>query len=160
MAFESNFVTMIGNLTEDPELRYTGNGAAVAKLRIAVNRRWTDREGGQQEETTFVSVNAWRELGENVAETLKKGDRALVIGRLRIRSYEDRDNQTRWVTEIEADEIAPSLRWARGKIEKTNRGQGSPVGARSNAGGNGGGGGGGGFPDGVPPTPDIDDVPF
>ncbi len=148
MAFESNFVTMIGNLTEDPELRYTGGGAAVCKVRLAVNRRWTDREGAQQEETTFVTANAWRELGENIAETLHKGDRAIVIGRLRIRSYEDREGQTRWVTEIEADEVCPSLRWATAKIEKVSR---------SDRGGTDAGFGG------APPpasAPEPQDVPF
>lgn len=146
MAYESNFVTMIGNLTDEPDLRFTNSGAPVATIRIASNRRWTGRDGQQQEETTFINVNAWRELGENAAETLHKGDRVIVIGRLRIRSYENKDNQTVWVTEIEADEIAPSLRWARATIEKTNR----------SSGGDGGNGGGGGSA--VPPP--SDDVPF
>lgn len=145
MAFESNYVTMIGNLTEDPELRFLGNGTPVCNIRIASNRRWTDKSGQQQEETTFINANAWRELGENVAESLSKGDRAIVIGRLRIRSYDTSDGQTKWVTEIEADEISPSLRWARAKVDKS----------RSTS-----TGGGGGDDSGSPPPPDMDDVPF
>lgn len=142
MAFESNYVTMIGNLTDDPELRFLGNGTPVCQIRIASNRRWTDKSGQQQEETTFINANAWRELGENVAESLSKGDRAIVIGRLRIRSYDTSDGQTKWVTEIEADEISPSLRWARVKVDKS----------RSTSTG--------GDDSGSPPPPDMDDVPF
>lgn len=120
MAYESNYVTMVGNLTDDPELRFTPSGTAVCNIRIASNRRWTGRDGQTQEETTFMNVNAWRDLAENVAETLHKGDRVVVIGRIRVRSYDDRDGITRWVTEIEADEIAPSLRWAKASITKTS----------------------------------------
>lgn len=143
MAYESNFITMIGNLTDDPELRFLGNGTPVANFTIASNRRWTGRDGEQQEETTFVRVNCWRDLGENVASTFHKGDRAIVIGRLRIREYEGSDGQRRWSTEIEADEVAPSLRWAKAEITKT-----SGSGARQSQG-----------PGTVPP-PDMDDVPF
>ncbi len=143
MAFESNYVTMIGNLTEDPDLRFLGNGTPVCSIRIASNRRWTNKSGEQQEETTFINANAWRELGENVAETFSKGDRAIVIGRLRIRSYDTSDGQTKWVTEIEADEISPSLRWAKAKIEKSRSGSTSS-----------------GEGSGAPPPPEMDDVPF
>ena len=144
MAFESNFVSLIGNLTADPELRYTGNGAPVCSLRMAVNRVWKDREGNQQEETSFVNVNAWRNLGENVAESLHKGDRVIVLGRMRIRSYDDKEGVTKWITEIEADEIAPSLRWARVEVNKTLAR--ADAGAREDFGG-------------VPP-PSDEDVPF
>ncbi|MGA0830198.1 MAG: single-stranded DNA-binding protein [Nitriliruptoraceae bacterium] len=146
MAFESNYVTFIGNLTDDPELRHTQAGAAVVTLRLASNRRWNDRDGQQQEETTYLNVNCWRELAENVAATLHKGDRAVAIGRLRVRSYENREGQTVWVTEIEADEVAPSLRWATASIERAR---------------GGGGGGGGGFPQ-APAAPPVapDDIPF
>jgi single-strand DNA-binding protein len=116
VAYESNIITMVGNLTDDPELRFTGNGTPVASFRLASNRRWTDRSGEQQEETTFISVNCWRDLGENVASSLKKGDRAVVIGRLRIRSYDTSDGQTRWVTEIEADEVAPAVHGDEGRL--------------------------------------------
>lgn len=158
MAFESNYVTMIGNLTEDPELRFTGGGAAVCKVRFASNRRFTTRDGQQQEETTFMDANCWRDMAENVAESLKKGDRVIVIGRLRKRSYENKDNQTVWVTEIEADEIAPSLRWARATPDKSQSGQGG--GGQGGGGGqrSGGGGGGGDWGNDVPPP--SDEVPF
>lgn len=144
MAFESNYVTMIGNLTDDPDLRFTGGGSPVCNLRIASNRRYTGRDGNQQEETTFMSVVAWGELGENVARSLRKGDRAIVIGRIQVRSYDDREGQTRWVTEINADEVAPSLRWATARAERSRPGDRQEVPA---------GGG-------APAAPDMDDVPF
>jgi single-strand DNA-binding protein len=149
MAFESNYVTFIGNLTDDPEVRHTANGATVVTLRIASNRRWNDRDGQQQEETTYLNVNCWRELAENVGATLKKGDRAIVIGRLRVRSYENREGQTVWTTEIEADEIAPSLRWATASVQRSRGGGGAA---------NAPAGGGYAAPT-VPPAP-VDDVPF
>ena len=145
MAFESNFITFIGNLTDDPDLRFTQGGAPVASFRVASNRRFTDRGGNQQEETTFLNVNCWRDLAENAAESLKKGDRVIVIGRVRVRSYENREGQTVWTTEIEADEIAPSLRWARAEVHRTS-------------GGSSGGAAAGGS--GTPPPPSDDDVPF
>ncbi len=145
MAFESNFITMVGNLTDDPDLRFTPSGAAVCNFRIAVNRRYTGRDGQQQEETTFMGVNVWRDLAENVAESLHKGDRVIVIGRVKVRSYENRENQTVWVTEIEADEVAPSLRWARASVNKASSGGSS-------------GNSGGGWDS--PPPPSDDDVPF
>ncbi len=131
MAFESNFITFVGNLTDDPELRYTGGGTPVATLRVASNRRWTGRDGQQQEETTFMNVNAWRDLAENASESLNKGDRVIVIGRVKVRSYENKENQTVWVTEIEADEIAPSLRWAKASAQRTNRSDSSSDGGSS-----------------------------
>lgn len=143
MAYESNMISFVGNLTDDPEMRFTSSGTAVANLRVASTRRWTGRDGQQQEETTFLNVNAWRDLAENVAESLTKGDRVVVLGRIKVRSYENREGQTVWVTEIEADEIAPSLRWARAKVQRSS--------GRSS--GSFGGG------DEMPPPPD-DDVPF
>jgi single-strand DNA-binding protein len=143
VAFESNFITFIGNLTDDPDLRFTGGGAAVATLRVASNRRFTDRSGQQQEETTYLNVNCWRDLAENAAESLKKGDRVVVIGRVRVRSYDNQQGQTVWVTEIEADEIAPSLRWARAQVTRTS-----------------GSSGGSGSGSAAPPPPSDDDVPF
>ncbi len=145
MAFESNLITFIGNLTDDPDLRFTGNGTPVATLRVASNRRYTDRSAQQQEETTFLNVNVWRDLAENSAESLGKGDRVVVIGRVRVRNYENQQGQTVWVTEIEADEIAPSLRWARAQVARTG---GSGGGSASSSG------------DGTPPPPSDDDVPF
>jgi single-strand DNA-binding protein len=148
MAFESNYITFIGNLTDDPDLRFTPSGAAVCSFRVASNRRWTGKDGQQQEETTFLNANCWRDMAENVAESLSKGDRVIVIGRVKVRSYENREGQTVWVTEIEADEVAPSLRWARANVNKSS----GPSG--------GGASGGGGFDSSAPPPPSDDDVPF
>jgi single-strand DNA-binding protein len=144
MAFESNYITFIGNLTDDPELRYTQSGAAVTTIRLASNRRWTGRDGQEAEETTYLNVVAWRDLAENVAETFSKGDRAIAIGRVKVRSYENREGQTVWITEIEADEVAPSLRWARATIDR-NRGGTSSGPAMGSS---------------TPPPPTDDDVPF
>ena len=144
MAFESNYVTFIGNLTDDPELRFTQGGHAVCTVRLASNRRWTNRDGQEGEETTYLNVNLWREMAENVAETFSKGDRAIAIGRLKVRSYENRDGQTVWVTEIEADEVAPSLRWAKATIDRNSSGSGGPRGESST----------------TPAPPSDDDVPF
>lgn len=147
MAFESNFITFIGNLTDDPELRFTQGGTPVVTLRVASNRRWTGRDGQQQEETTYMNVNAWRELAENAGESLTKGDRVIVIGRVRVRSYENREGQTVWTTEVEADEIAPSLRWAQARPTRTSGG-GSSSGASFSSG------------SAAPEPPSDDDVPF
>lgn len=123
-------ITVIGNLTEDPELRYTPSGAAVAKFRVASTPRTFDRSSGEWRdgEAMFLSCNAWRNLAENVAETLSRGSRVIVQGRLRQRSYETREGEKRTVFELEADEIGPSLRYATAKIQKVSRGGG---GARS-----------------------------
>jgi single-strand DNA-binding protein len=114
-----NTVTLIGNLTNDPELRFTPNGAAVANFRLAVTPRVKDGEGWKDGETSFFRVNCWRQLAENVTETLSKGARAIVIGRLRIRSWETDTGDKRTVVEIEADEVAPSLRFATAKVERS-----------------------------------------
>jgi single-strand DNA-binding protein len=117
-----NQVVIVGNLTDDPELRYTPNGAAVANFRVAVNRRYRDQSGEWKDgETSFFRVNAWRTLAENVAESMTRGSRAVVVGRLRARSWETPEGETRSSVEIEADEIAPSLRWATAKVEKQQR---------------------------------------
>lgn len=147
MASHENYVTMVGNLVDEPDLRFTGNGAAVCSIRIASSRRYRDNDGNWQDgETTFMSVNAWRSLGENAAESLHRGDRVVVVGRLRVRSYEDREGTTKWVTEIEADEIAPSLRFASAKLSKGGRSSG-PAPPAADFGG-------------VPAASDMDDVPF
>ena len=120
-----NQVTIVGNLTDDPELRYTPNGAAVANFRVAVSRRGKDESGQWKDlDTSFFRVSAWRSLGENVAESLTRGSRVLVTGRLRSRSWETPEGETRSTVEIEADEVAPSLRWATAKVEKTQRSSG------------------------------------
>lgn len=118
----SNYLTVVGNLTRDPELRYTPSGAAVAKFGIAVNRFYTNRNGERVEQTDFFNVNAWRQLAENIAESLTTGLRVVVTGRLQSRSWETEDGQKRTVVEIEADEVGPSLRWATAQITKTTRG--------------------------------------
>jgi len=115
-------VTIVGNLTDDPELRYTPNGAAVAKFRVAVNRRYKDQSGEWKDgDTSYFTVNAWRTLAENVAETLTRGANVIVVGRLQQRSWETQDGEKRTVIEIEADEVGPSLRWATAKVEKQGR---------------------------------------
>src|ERR671915_1246208 len=120
-----NQVTIVGNLTDDPELRYTPNGAAVATLRVAVTRRIPDGAGGWKDaETSFFRVNAWRSLAENASESLTRGSRVVVVGRLRSRSWENQEGETRSAVEIEADELGPSLRWATAKVEKTQRSSG------------------------------------
>lgn len=121
-----NVITIIGNLADDPELRYTPTGTAVANVRVAVNRRFRNRESGEWDERLdgFFRCNVWREQAENVANSLSKGARVLVTGRLTSRSFEDKEGQTRWVTEIEADEVCPSLRWATAQITKNDRSQG------------------------------------
>jgi len=115
-------VTIVGNLTDDPELRYTPNGAAVAKFRVAVNRRYKDQSGEWKDgDTSYFTVNAWRTLAENVAESLTRGANVIVVGRLQQRSWETQDGEKRTVIEIEADEVGPSLRWATAKVEKQGR---------------------------------------
>jgi single-strand DNA-binding protein len=129
-----NQVTLVGNLTDDPELRFTANGAAVANFRLAVTPRVREEGGGWKDgETSFFRVNVWRQHAENVAETLQKGMRCVIIGRLKMRSWETPEGEKRSVVEVEADEVAPSLKFATAKVDRTSRGGGS---------GSGGGGGG------------------
>jgi single-strand DNA-binding protein len=117
-----NQVTIVGNLTDDPELRYTPNGAAVCKFRIAVNRRIQDGNGQWKDgEASYFSVNCWRGLAENVAESLTRGTRVVVTGRLQYRAWENQDGDKRSAVEIEADEIGPSLKWATARMERNPR---------------------------------------
>lgn len=118
----SNNVTLVGNLTREPELKYTPSGAAVAKFGLAVNRFYTNRSGERVEQTDFFNVNAWRNLAENIAESLTTGTRVIVSGRIQSRSWETEEGQRRTVVEIEADEVGPSLRWATAKPTKTTKG--------------------------------------
>jgi single-strand DNA-binding protein len=156
-----NTVTLVGNLVDDPELRYTPQGQAVARMRVAVNRRFRNNQTGEWEEKLdgYFTVNVWRDHAENVADSLRRGNRVLVVGRLESKSYEDKDGQTRWITEVTADEVCPSLRWARANISKVSRAE-----ATTGGGSGGGGAGGNGSWGGPPPTssspPDADDVPF
>ena len=116
----SNNVTLIGNLVEDPELRFTPSGVALAKIRLAVNRRW-QKDGQWQEDTSFFGGTVWREQAETVAESLQKGTRVIVTGRLEQRSWETDQGEKRSVVEIQVDEIGPSLRWATATVNKTQR---------------------------------------
>jgi single-strand DNA-binding protein len=132
-------ITIVGNLVDDPELRFTPSGAAVAKFRIASTPRYLDRTTNEWKdgEGLFLTVNIWRQMAENVAESLQRGMRVMVQGRLKQRSYETKEGEKRTVYEIEADEIGPSLKLATAKVNKTSRGSGG-------GGGFGGGSGGGG----------------
>jgi single-strand DNA-binding protein len=116
-------VTLTGNLTDDPDLRYTPNGTQVANFRLAVTARIKDGEGWRDGETSFFRVNVWRQLAEHVAESPTKGDRAVVIGRLKSRSWETPEGDKWSVVEVEADEVAPSLRWATAKPEHAANGK-------------------------------------
>jgi single-strand DNA-binding protein len=115
-------VTITGNLTDDPELRFTPTGAPVANFRLAVTARVRDGETWRDGDTSYFRVNVWRQLAEHTADSLAKGDRAVVIGRLRSRSWETPEGERRSVVEVEADEVAPSLRWAIAKPNRTNGG--------------------------------------
>jgi single-strand DNA-binding protein len=115
-------VTITGNLTDDPDLRYTPNGNAVANFRLAVTARIKDGDSWRDGDTSYFRINAWRQLAEHVTKSLSKGDRAVVIGRLRSRSWETPEGDKRSVVEVEADEVAPSLRWATAKPERATNG--------------------------------------
>jgi single-strand DNA-binding protein len=118
----SNSTTVTGNLTREPEIRYTRDGQASTLLGLAVNRRWQDRETKQWEEaTSFFDVVCWRELAENAALSLAKGMRVVVTGRLEQRSWETEDGERRSKVEIVADEIGPSLRFATAEVRRTER---------------------------------------
>ena len=124
-------ITVVGNLTADPELRFTPSGAAVANFTVASTPRIYDRQSGEWKdgEALFLRCNIWREAAENVAESLTRGSRVIVQGRLKQRSFETREGEKRTVVEVEVDEIGPSLRYATAKVNKASRS----------------GGGGGGF---------------
>src|SRR2546421_1656158 len=137
-------ITVIGNLTDDPELRFTPSGAAVAKFRVASTPRTLDRASGEWKdgEPLFLACSVWRQAAENVAESLQRGSRVIVQGRLRQRSYETKEGEKRTVYELEVDEIGPSLRYATAKVQKMSRSSGGGGGFGSSRGGQGGGGGG------------------
>jgi single-strand DNA-binding protein len=138
-------ITVIGNLTDDPELRFTPSGAAVAKFRVASTPRFMDKASGEWKdgEPLFLACTVWRQAAEHVAESLQRGTRVIVSGRLRQRSYETREGEKRTVIELEVDEIGPSLRYATAKVQKMSRSGGGGFGS----GGGGGQRGGGGFDD-------------
>jgi single-strand DNA-binding protein len=130
-----NHVSIVGNLTRDPELRFTPSGQATATFGVAVNRRWQNRQTSEWEEAvSFLDVVCWGQLAENAAQSLSKGTRVLVSGRLDQRSWETSEHERRSKIEITADEVAPSLRWATAAITKNERRSPEPAGARSYAG--------------------------
>jgi single-strand DNA-binding protein len=151
-----NNVTLVGNITRDPELRYTGSGQTRVLFGLAVNRRWQNRQSNEWEEaTSFFNVVCWGDLGEHVSESLNKGARVIVTGRLEQRSWEV-DGDKRSTVEVVADEVGPSLRWATAEVTKTER-------RTPDGGGAGGGGGQSGRP--IPNEPagggtDYDEEPF
>jgi single-strand DNA-binding protein len=149
-----NSVTLVGNITRDPELRFTPSGQATATFGLAVNRRWQNRQSQEWEEaTSFFDVVCWRELADNVSESLTKGSRVIVTGRLEQRSWETPDGDKRSKIEVVADEIGPSLRWATAEVRKTDR--------RGPGEGGGGGGAGRGSFDAPPPRDyDAGEEPF
>jgi single-strand DNA-binding protein len=150
-----NTVTVVGNVTRDPEMRYTAGGAANCTFGIAVNRRWMNRQTNEWEErVSFFNVVCWREMAENVSESLGKGARVVVTGRLEQRSWETENGEKRSVVEIAADEVGPSLRGATCTVSKNER--------RGAGGGDGGGGGGGDAPvrTPAPPSEDFGEEPF
>jgi len=163
-----NTVTVVGNVTRDPELRFTSSGQAVASFGLAVNRRWQNRNNEWEESTSFLDVTCWAQMAENVAESVPKGARIIVTGRLDQRSWETQDGDKRSKVEIVADEIGPSLRWATAQVVKNERREGGDGGGYSGGGGGGSsssrpapnepsggsssGGGGGGY--------DPDEEPF
>ncbi len=125
MPFEVNNVTLVGNLTRDPELRFTPNGTPVVSLGIAVNRRYQDKQSGEwTDDTSFFNISAWFKLAENCAESLSKGDRILVSGRLNQRSWETKEGDKRYAVEVIADNVAPSLQFASCKISRNEKAAG------------------------------------
>jgi single-strand DNA-binding protein len=132
MAAGDTTITLVGNLVDDPELRFTPTGAAVAKFRVASTPRYLDKATNEWKdgESLFLQCNIWRQAAENVAESLTKGMRVILTGRLKQRSYETKEGEKRTVFEVEVDEVGPSLRNATAKVTRTQRA----------AGGNGGGG--------------------
>lgn len=161
-----NAITLVGNVTRDPELRFTPSGQANTRFGLAVNRRWQDRSSGEwQEATSFFDIVCWREMAENASESLSKGSRVIVSGRLEQRSWEQ-EGQKRSAVEVIADEIGPSLRWATAEVRKNDRKSGGDFGGGGSGSGGGSGGGGGaesppvaGAPESAPPG-DFGEEPF
>lgn len=130
-----NTVELVGNVTRDPELRFTPSGAAVATFGLAVNRRWRNQQSNEWEEAvSFFDIVCWREMAENVAESIGKGTRVIVTGRLEQRSWESDQGEKRSKIEVIADEIGPSLRWATAEVTRNERRDGSSGGGGFNAG--------------------------
>jgi single-strand DNA-binding protein len=145
MAAGDTTITIIGNLTRDPELRYTPTGQAVASFAVASTPRFLDKNTNEWKDgdSLFLNCSVWRQAAENVAESLQRGMRVIVSGRLRQRSYETKEGEKRTVVEVEVDEVGPSLRYASAKVTKSNRsGGGFGGGGSGGSGGYGGGSGG------------------
>ncbi|TDD98230.1 single-stranded DNA-binding protein [Jiangella asiatica] len=169
-------ITVVGNLTDDPELRFTPSGAAVANFRVASTPRTFNRQTSTWEDgdPLFLSCSVWRQAAENAAESLQRGMRVVVTGRLKQRSYETREGEKRTVVELDVDEIGPSLRYATAKVTRTQRsgggggsfGGGAPQGGGGNdpwatpSGGNPPQGGGGNDPWGAPAGSPAEEPPF
>lgn len=149
-----NSVTLVGNCTRDPELRFTSSGQAVATFGLAVNRRWQNRQTNEwEEQVSFFDVTCWQQMAENVAESVTKGTRVVVSGRLDQRSWETQDGDKRSKIEVVADEVAPSLRYATAQVVRNERRDGGDF--------QGGGGGGGRSVANEPPAGyDMDEEPF
>jgi single-strand DNA-binding protein len=150
-------ITVVGNLTADPELRFTPSGAAVANFTVASTPRTFDKNTNEWKdgEALFLRCSVWRQAAENVAESLQRGTSVIVQGRLKQRSYETKEGEKRTVYELEVDEIGPSLRWATAKVTKASRsGGGGGGGGGGNSGGSFGGGGSGGQRSGGAPADD------
>ena len=158
MAAGDTQITISGNLVDDPELRFTPSGQPVAKFRVASTPRFRDNTSGEWKDgdSLFLTCNVWRQAAENVAESLTRGMRVIVSGRLRQRSYETKEGEKRTVYEVEVDDVGPSLRNASAKVNRVARSGGGDggygggqrsSGGRSTGGGQGGGYGGGGEPD-------------
>ena len=141
-------ITVVGNLVDDPELRFTPSGAAVASFRIASTPRTFNRQTNAWEDgdSLFLTCSAWRQMAENVAESLQRGNRVVVQGRLKQRSYETREGEKRTVFELDVDEVGPSLKYATAKATKTSRSGGGFGDGGGGGGGQGGRGAGGGDP--------------
>ena len=146
MAAGDTQITIAGNLVEDPELRFTPAGQPVARFRVASTPRFRDNATGEWKDgdSLFLTCNVWRQAAENVAESLTRGMRVIVSGRLRQRSYETKEGEKRTVYEVEVDDVGPSLRNASAKVVKSNRSGGNFAGGQGGGGGGGGYGGGGG----------------
>ena len=140
-------VTVVGNLTDDPELRFTPSGAAVANFTVASTPRFLDKNTNEWKDgdALFLRCSIWRQAAEYVAESLQRGTRVIVQGRLRQRSYETKEGEKRTVVELEVDEIGPSLRYATAKVTKAQRSGGGGGGGGFGGGPSGGSGGGGGY---------------
>jgi single-strand DNA-binding protein len=151
-----NSVTVVGNLTRDPELRYTTGGRGVASFGLAVNRRY-QQNGEWQEQTSFFNITAWGDLGENLAASVSKGARIIVTGRLQQREYQTKEGENRTIVEIIADEAGPSLRWAQAQVERISR---DDAATRSGGGSGGGSAGGAGGATRAPDPVYGDEEPF